>query len=167
MAKSEAAGYLAQTDKVNCPHLSKGASHCREGTRVRNRLARPNNRRKQCLIRSINFFSPLTESDGGGLLVDGNWTAPARRLRSDGFRLGSALNRISRALAGGTGGSSTGKAEQAAAEDEEAEEAPTGASFSPTMTWLRSLPSQSWLPSHSPEHRHRPLSPEAMLSVLV
>ena len=49
------------------------------------------------------------------------------------------------ALTGGTGGSSTGKAEQAAVEDEEVEEFPKGASFSSTMTRLRPLPSQLWL----------------------
>jgi hypothetical protein len=54
------------------------------------------------------------------------------------------------ALTGGTGGSSTGKAEQAAAEDEEAEETPKGASFSSTTTRLRSLPSQSWLGARRP-----------------
>ena len=57
------------------------------------------------------------------------------------------------ALAGGTGDSSAGKAEQAAVEDEEAAEAPKGTSFSSTMTRLRSLLSQSWLGARRPPGR--------------
>ena len=49
-----------------------GAAPETKGTRTRNRLARPYNVRTQCDVKIIKFNPPLTESDRGGFLVDGN-----------------------------------------------------------------------------------------------
>ena len=72
-------------------HTGPGSSRRRPGVGFAKRslmdtlllLAGPSHRRTQCEIVGINFFSPLSESDRGGLLVDTFWTAPARQFRPD------------------------------------------------------------------------------------
>ena len=68
-----------------------GATRRTQSTRARNRLAWPNKRHTQREIGTINFNPALTESDRRGLLVDGLYTAPARRPRTNDFRLGATL----------------------------------------------------------------------------